>query len=329
MIVIVGAGICGLAAAYELSRRGEHAVVFERGEPFSEQSAGLARIFRIAHRRPALCALALQARAGWRRWEAEFGAGRLLGSEGFITVGAHDDTAAAMTDAGAVFSWLDRPETAARIPFLVAPWETCLFDPLGGSLRIRRALNALARRAVIRRGEVVSVDDDGAVTLADGAVVRADRVLICAGVQTPALFGPLDVEFAPHTRFTYQAASDQTCAGAACLSAPEGYGLPLGSTGRWAFGQEVPDPTTVRALFPSLTPVGQVDCVTVRAPWLDAGGDGWTTVRRGRVVAFVGSNLMKFGPLLGELLARAVQSDDLPSGLVNCAGTFDVGSEWE
>jgi glycine/D-amino acid oxidase-like deaminating enzyme len=312
VIVIVGAGVCGLAAAYELSRRGEQAIVLERGQPFAEQSAGLARIFRIAHRRPALCRLAMKARVGWQRWEAEFAAGRLLGSEGFIAVGAPDDTAAAMKDAGAAFSWLDRTEIAARIPFVAAPWETGVFDPLGGSLRIRRALSALARRVVIHRGEVVSVADDGSTSLADGTVMRGDRVLICAGVQTPALFGPLGIEFAPHTRFTYEGAD---AAGAACLSAPEGYGLPLGSTGRWAFGQEVPDPATVRALFPSLSPVDHLDCVTVRAPWLDSGGDGWTVARRGRVVAFVGSNLMKFGPLLGELLAQAMLSDELPSDL--------------
>jgi len=316
VIVIVGAGVCGLAAAYELSRRGEHATVFERGEPFAEQSTGLARIFRIAHRRPALCKLALQARVGWQRWEAELGAGRLLGSEGFIAAGPSEDTLAAtkaaMKEAGAAFSWLDRTEIAARIPFVAAPWEAGILDPLGGSLRIRRALGALARRVDIRRGDVVSVADDGMVTLADGTVVRGDRVLICAGVQTPALFGPLGIEFAPHTRFTYEGA-DAT--GAACLSAPEGYGLPVGSTGRWAFGQEVPDPTTVRALFPSLSPVGQVECVTVRARWLDSGGDGWTVARRGRVVAFAGSNLMKFGPLLGDLLAQAMLSDELPSDL--------------
>jgi glycine/D-amino acid oxidase-like deaminating enzyme len=312
MLVIIGAGICGLAAAYELARRGEHATVFERGEPFAEQSAGLARIFRIAHRRPALCRLAMQARVGWQRWEDELGVGRLLGSEGFIAAGARDDTAAAMKDSGASFAWLDRTEIAARIPFVVPPWETGLLDPLGGSLRIRRALTALARRVVIHRGEVASVADDGSVALADGSVVRGDRVLICAGVQTTVLFGPLGVEFAPHTRYTYEGAD---AAGAACLSAPEGYGLPLGSTGRWAFGQEVPDPATVRALFPTLSPVGQVDCVTLRAPWLDSGGDGWTVARRGRVVAFVGSNLMKFGPLLGELLAQAMLRDELPSDL--------------
>jgi sarcosine oxidase len=85
--------------------------------------------------------------------------------------------------------------------------------------------------------------------------------------------------------------------------------------GRWAFGQEVPDPAAVRALFPSLSPVGQVDCVTVRAPWLDAGGDGWTAPLRGRVVAFVGSNLMRLAPLLGDRLAQAALSDELPSDL--------------
>ena len=142
------------------------------------------------------------------------------------------------------------------------------------------------------------VTDDGEAALADGTVLRGDRVLICAGILTPELFGPLGVEFAPHTRFTY-----------------EGYGLPLGSTGRWAFGQQVPDPATVRALFPALSPVGRVDCVTVRAPWLDPGGDGWTVARRGRVVAFVGSNLMKFGPLLGDLLALAVLTDEPPTEL--------------
>jgi sarcosine oxidase len=312
VIVIIGAGVCGLAAAYEVSRRGQQAIVFERGEPFAEQSAGLARIFRVAHRRPVLCSLAMKARVGWQRWEAELGAGRLLGSEGFVSVDAPDDTATAMTDASATFSWIGRREIEARIPFLVAPWETGVFDPLGGSLRIRRALGAVAQRVRIYRGEVVSVGDDGATTLADGAVVQGDRVLICAGVQTQSLFGPLGVSFVSHTRFTYGGAD---AVGAACLSAPEGYGLPLGSTGRWAFGQEVPDPAIVRTLFPSLSPVSQVDCFTVRAPWLDSGGDGWTIARRGRVIAFIGNNLMKFGPLLGELLAEAVLSDELQGEL--------------
>ncbi|MHA7648607.1 NAD(P)/FAD-dependent oxidoreductase [Mycobacterium sp. ML4] len=312
MIVIVGAGVCGLAASYELARRGEPSLVIERGEPFAEQSAGLARIFRIAHRRPQLCQLAQRARIGWQRWESEFDL-TLLGSEGFIVAGAVDAVADAMADAGAPFSTLDRSQIAARIPFLQPPWERGLFDPHGGSLRIHRALNALSARAQLRFGEVVAVADNGTTTMTDGTVLEADRVLICAGVQTQHLFGPLGIEFSPHTRFTYEGAS---AAGSPCLSAPEGYGLPVGSTGRWAFGQNVPDPAVVSALFPSLSAVSQVDCVTARAEWLDDGGDGWTLARRGRILAFVGSNLMKFGPLLGELLAEAVLGDEMPGDLV-------------
>lgn len=106
MIVVIGAGVCGLAAAHELSRRGhDDVVVLEKGQPFGEQSAGLARIFRIAHQREALCRLAFAARAGWQRWVAEFGVGRLLGSEGFIAAGAAaDGVAQAMELARAALS---------------------------------------------------------------------------------------------------------------------------------------------------------------------------------------------------------------------------------
>ncbi len=316
MILVIGAGACGLAAAYALARRGEAVVVLERAVPCGEQSAGLARIFRVAHRRAGLCALALEARAGWLRWEAELGAGRLLGSEGFIAAGPRADTAAAMEAAGARASWIDAREIAARIPFAAPPWETAVLDPLGGSLRIRRALQALARTVEIRTAHVVSVAGDGSVTLADGSVLRGHSVLICAGTATPALAATagiaLEAEFGPHVRFTYAGAD---AAGAACLAAPEGYGLPLGSTGRWAFGMDEHEPEVVRALFPRLEPVGRVECVTVRAPWLDAGGDGWAAARRERVVAFTGSNLMKFAPLLGERLAEAAIGGGLPADL--------------
>ena len=130
------------------------------------------------------------------------------------------------------------------------------------------------------------------MTLADGTVVRADRVLICAGVQTPALFGPLGIEFAPHIRVHLPGLRRHR------RRVPvRARGLRAAARQHGALGvrQELPDPATVRALFPSLCPVGQVDCVTVRAPWLDAGGDGWTAARRGCVVALVGSNLMSSG----------------------------------
>jgi sarcosine oxidase len=52
--------------------------------------------------------------------------------------------------------------------------------------------------------------------------------------------------------------------------------------------------------------VDRVECVSLFAPWLDGYGDGLLARRTGRVTAFTGANLMKFGPLLGDRLARSV-----------------------
>src|SRR5215210_318820 len=81
-VIVVGGGICGLAAAHELARRDARVLVLERTAVGAEQSAGLARIFRIAHADPRLCALALEARDGWERWASRLGTDRLLGDEG-------------------------------------------------------------------------------------------------------------------------------------------------------------------------------------------------------------------------------------------------------
>jgi sarcosine oxidase len=132
------------------------------------------------------------------------------------------------------------------------------------------------------------------------------------------------VRFSHHVRLTYDAGGP-----AACLISPEGYGVPVGSTGRWAFGLHDGDVAIEDAdafaaaarerqsrllpeLFPGLAPapVAEVRCVNVHAPWLDAGGDGWHVARRGRAIAFMGGNLMKFGPLLGERLARMALGED-------------------
>jgi glycine/D-amino acid oxidase-like deaminating enzyme len=328
-VIVAGAGICGLAAAYELSRRGVEVLVLERAEVGGEQSAGLGRIFRVAHGQARLCALALEAAAGWRRWEADLGAGRLLGDEGLVVARPRAGIAPAMSEAGARWRPLDRRDIAARIPFAAPAWEEGLLDPAAGSLRIRRALDALARRVAVRRADVVSVGEDGAVALADGSVLHGSAVLICAGTRTPALAATagiaLDARFTHHVRLTYAAG-----AAAACLIAPEGYGVPLGSTGRWALGLHDADVAigdadafaaatrerharTLPTLLPGLDPrpVAEVRCVNVHAPWLDAGGDGWHAARRGRAIAFTGANLMKFGPVLGDRLARTALGEDI------------------
>jgi sarcosine oxidase len=340
-IVVVGAGITGLATAYELARRDAQVLVLERAGVGAEQSAGLARIFRIAHEDPRLCALALEAREDWLRWERELGAGRLLGDEGLVVAGPHaGGYAAAMREAGAEAIDLGHDEIAARVPVLRPdhPWEAGFADPLGGATRVRRTLDALAARVTVRSAAVASVAggaDAATVTLEDDSALRAGAVVIAAGTATPLLAATAGISLeqvaAPHVRLTYatRAPLERT---PAALIAPGLYSLPVGSSGRWALGLDDPvaaEPSdhaddafaaavraqhaaTVPHLFPALDPepVDEVRCVWLQAPWLVAGEDGFTAIRRGRVIAAGASNAMKFGPLIGARLAETALADE-------------------
>ena len=223
--IVVGAGISGLAAAYELARRQRRVLVLEAGGVGAGQSAGLARIFRVAHADPRLCALALEAERGWRRWERELGAGRLLGGEGLVAAGPERAEAqgAAMHAVGAPCAPLDRAAIAARLPVLAHdhPWEVGLWDPLAGSLRIRRTLAALARRVTVRRATVAAVEPSGGVRLDNGTALEAAAVVVCAGLATGPLVAPLGldvgVEARHHVRLTYRIREPVATA---CLIAP-------------------------------------------------------------------------------------------------------------
>ena len=245
-VIVIGAGISGLAAAYELGRRGAQVLVLEAEDPGAGQSAGLGRIFRIAHLRPELCALALEARAAWRRWEAELGAGRLLGEEGLVVAGPGAVRTDAMRAAGAPVEALDAAGIRRRLPLLApaAPYEEGILDPLAGSLRVRRTLRALAGRLAVRRARALAVREEGAgaaVRLEGGEELRAGAVLVCAGLATRRLAASAglehELEAFHHVRFTYRRRPGAEGA-TACLIAPGAYGLPLGSTGLWALGLE-------------------------------------------------------------------------------------------
>ena len=176
-----------------------------------------------------------------------------------------------------------------RLSLFDYAWDGGLRDPLAGSLRIRRTLEALAARVDVRRE-----------TVTDLGTLEADAILVCAGLGTQTLVPELDFQLTsePHVRLTYDAGTS-----APCVISPELYGCPVGSTGRYAVGMH--DQAAAPAMAP-LPVVARVECVSLSAPWLDAHGDGFLALRAGRVTAFTGANLMKFGPLLGDRLARSV-----------------------
>jgi glycine/D-amino acid oxidase-like deaminating enzyme len=314
--IVVGAGICGLAAAFALSRRGRRVLVLEASGVGAGQSAGDARIFRIAHTDPELCALALEARERWREWEAALGA-RLLGDEGLV-VTPGEAHAAAMRAAGAPVEAIGRAEIRARVPLLREdhPYDAAVWDPLAGTTRVRTTLDALAARLDVRRATVEAVGADGTV-VADGETLTGDAVVVCAGVRTPGLVAPLGLDLAltiePHVRVAYEAGGRS-----ACLISPECYALPEGRT--FAVGMHTPgDPPD---MFVPLVKAGEIECVSLYAPWLDERGDGFTALRAGRVIALGASNAMKFGPLLGDRLARsALEPAGVHADLRRCAAT--------
>jgi glycine/D-amino acid oxidase-like deaminating enzyme len=278
MVIVVGAGICGLAAAYELGKRGEDVVVLEAEHPGAGQSQGPGRIFRIAHRTQRLCELAHQAREGWRRWERDLGL-ELLGEEGLVVTNG-------MWAGGEP---LDRDQITSRVPLLKPdhPYDSGVWDPLAGSLRCELAIAALADRVQVRRAAVTTLEP-----------LEADAVLVCAGLGTQELIAPLglDLEMTaePHVRHVYAGTG-------ACLISEHCYALPT----RDGYGIGMHEPGAAPEMFDVGEPVGTVECVSLFAPWLDH-GDGVRILRAGSVIALGTSNAMKFAPLLGTWLADAV-----------------------
>ena len=189
------------------------------------------------------------------------------------------------------FESLSRRDIEARIPLLAAdhPWDGGIWDPLAGSMRVRRTLHALAARLDVRRETVTDLD-----------ALEADAVLVCAGLGTADLFPALAMRTEPHVRVTYDAprarrVRDLTRA----LRAPGRLDRPLrdrdAHARRRAGDVRRPDAAARRSSASRSSRPGSTRTATASS-----------RAKTGRVTAFHGSNLMKFGPLLGDRLARSV-----------------------
>jgi sarcosine oxidase len=341
-VAVVGAGIIGLACAYELVRRGVDVRVFEAAHPGAGQSAGRTRIFRHAHRRRELIERAVESRALWERWEQELGS-RLLGREGMLLTGpAAEEVAALLAEAGTPSRLVDEREQAQALPILAPPGGVAVLDELGGSTdvaaTIRLLASALGDRLV--RAQVFAVEPgERAVIETSEGIWEAGRAVLCAGAGIDSLAPELGipVTLSCHARVTFRARDAGLAGRLAALQEQSGAygetvyaaafpGEPLYGVGLAGEGADVPLGTTARPLVDRIVayvrealpgvdpePVGVRLCVPTDLPDSPDCFEVWST---DSVLALVGDNLFKFAPWLGRMLAAAACGEREPEGLV-------------
>lgn len=317
-VAVVGAGIVGLATAYELSLRGAAVTVYERGAPGGGQSGGESRIFRHAHDDPRLVALAVESRARWRAWEERLGL-ELVAPVGSVSVGpAVERRLGLLGEAGVRARMVDG---ASALPIL-APGPAMLVED-DGVIRTTAAIGALvaALGDAIVADEVVALAPSGEVR-AGGAIATYDRVVVCAGRDTAVLAAGVGLELPvrvwTHTRHAYPVREP---APLACLldGAAGAYGDILPGNDRYAVGRDESDPAAyVAERLPGLEPraVETRTCWVTELPW---GHDGFAVWEAGALQFMAGNNLFKHAPALGLRLAAGEVAELRPEARLGLA----------
>jgi sarcosine oxidase len=213
-VAVVGLGVAGSAAAWQLARRGRQVISFEQHAPLHAygSSHGRTRIIREAYfEHPLYVPLVRRAYELWHELEGR-APGALLVRTGGLSIGRRD---------GAVFSGalrsvrehglhhevLEPAELRARYPAF-APSEdmAAVLEPRAGLLRVEQCLAALQEGAVragavLRHGETVlgwRADGSGVAVRTTGGEYEAGHLVICAGPWlaplVPSLRLPLEVE---------------------------------------------------------------------------------------------------------------------------------------
>jgi glycine/D-amino acid oxidase-like deaminating enzyme len=204
-VVVVGAGIIGACAAFELARAGAEVVLMEAGTPGGEASAtSYAWLNSNSFDDPAYHALRVLGMAAYRDLAAELGTSEWLHLTGNTRVAVGDDDAENLRErvarkraAGYPAELLSPADAVRAEPALARlpgkPSAVAYFASEGyvdtttlvGDLLFGFA--ALGGEFV--RARVESLLPDGRGVRTDGSYVTADRVVLCTGADTSVLRG--------------------------------------------------------------------------------------------------------------------------------------------
>jgi glycine/D-amino acid oxidase-like deaminating enzyme len=320
-VVIIGGGVVGLSVAHELMRAGRGVTMVSADVPGGRQSAGLSRIFRLAHADAALTQAAADALAVWEEWERE--AERpLLERVGLLLTGDMADREVHLAAHGGV-----QHGSGTRHP-LAIPLKRWAFETTGAAIRAEDTIRFLQGGVSLVLGEVIGVDRHG-VTLQTGERIAGDSVIVCAGPDTYRLLGVPEPERMRSVRFSFAhreppasappcwinrdetlcepfyAVADGPAHYSVGLSGGAPASVPEAEYVREAHGRIL---SVVRRVFPGLQPIAEraIACefpLRVAAPSPALAHDGWDVVERDGVLGVTGPALFKFAPLLGRRLA--------------------------
>ncbi len=204
-VVIVGAGINGVTAALELTRRGHTALVIDPGpwpHPLAA-STDISKAVRAAYGADELYTeLAERALPIWRKWNVEFGAS-LFHEVGFLFMRQQEmrpgdfeyESFRLLARRGHKVEPINGGALRERYP----AWNADRFcdgflDPEAGYAESERVVTALIERSrsagiEFRRGNFAELEEDGdrvsGIALKNGGRIRGDAVVMAVGAWTP------------------------------------------------------------------------------------------------------------------------------------------------
>ena len=292
--------------------------------------------------------------AAWKLLFAETGEA-LHVPTGVLAIGAAGSpwlaaSRAALRGDGHAMEELAASDVAARYPFLSADGVDAAFHlPSGGVLLARRIVASLAallarRDVAVTRGLAIEIDPTrAAVTLADGATLSADLLVVAAGPWAPRLVPGLAARVRPARQVLVRLAPPEKHAEAwarapmlldlaedgGFYAVPPVAGTPL-KIGDHRFGATVDpdgprDATAAEAseilAFASrrIRDLDRYRILSASACWYDVEpGERFLVEKLGPrawVMSGFSGHGFKFGPLLGLALARAARDPALAAGI--------------